>query len=141
MATEKHLVHNPDLALHESREHAHEHLHHSAAAEKGRTDNVHYTKGTTDEPSIVPKPDANDDYLHRHKEAEAARSSSSAGGKDGIKYDEKDFSKYDAEKGDIVSKTHTQDADEADPQRHRVSRFYRKYRIFFHLALAALFTG
>jgi CNT family concentrative nucleoside transporter len=136
MATEKPLVHNPDLALHESREHHHEHLHHSNNAEKGRTDDVHYTKGTTNEPGMVPRPDVNDDYLHRHKQHE--RDSSSAG-KDQVNYDEKDY-KYDAEKGHI-SPTHTQNAEEADPQRHKVSRFYKKYRIVFHLVLAALFTG
>lgn len=136
MATEKHLVHNPDLALHESREHTHEHLHHSANAEKGRTDDVHYTRGTTDEPSIIPKPDVNDDYLHRHGHPE--RNNSNAG-KDRLKYDEKDI-KYDAEKGS-VSPANTTGAEEADPQRHKVSRFYRKYRIVFHLFLVALFTG
>jgi CNT family concentrative nucleoside transporter len=139
MATDsKHLAHNPDLALHESREHHHEHLHHSARAEQGRTDDVVYSKGTTDEPSVIPRADVNDDYMHRHKAAEAARGSSDV---EKPKYEDKDLKTYDAEKGSIISPAHTADPEHSDPQRHKASGFYRKYRIFFHLAILALFTG
>lgn len=135
----RHLAHNPDLALHESREHHHEHLHHSAHALQGRTDDVVYSKGTTDEPSVIPRADINDDYMHRHKHAEAARGSSDI--EKPHKYEEKDSKTYDAEKGSIISPAHTADPEHSDPQRHKVSRFYKKYRIFFHLAILALFTG
>jgi CNT family concentrative nucleoside transporter len=133
MAEKIQLAHNPDLALHESREHHHEHLHHSAAAEKGRTDDVVYSKGTTDEPDVIPHQDINDDALHRRHHPE--RDST---GKDRALYDEKDY-KYDAEKGSVDSPN--TGVEEVDPQRHAFSRFYRKYRIVFHLALVALFTG
>jgi CNT family concentrative nucleoside transporter len=133
MAEKIHLAHNPDLALHPSREHHHEHLHHSANAERGRTDDAVYSKGTTDEAGVIPHQDINDDVLHRNHHPE--RDST---GKDPAVYDEKDY-KYDAEKGS-VSPAHT-DKEEEDPKRHKFSRFYRKYRIFFHLAIAALFTG
>lgn len=130
MADDKHqLAHNPDLALRTSREHHHEHLHHSAHAEKGRTDDPAYTIGTTDEPRVIPHQDRNDDALHRSQHSD---------GKDPAMYDEKHY-KYDAEKAS-VSQTHT-GSEEEDPQRHKVSRFYRHYRVFFHIALGALFTG
>ena len=133
MASDHKLAHNPDLALHESREHHHEHLHHSARAEEGRTDDIHYTKGTTDEPGVIPKADLLDDHMHKagHPERNGSHTP--------VAY-EKDIKAYDAEKGS-VSPAHTDREEEADPQRHRVARFYRKYRIVFHLVLAALFTG
>jgi CNT family concentrative nucleoside transporter len=133
MAEKNQLAHNPDLALHPSREHHHEHLHHSANAERGRTDDAVYTKGTTDEPGVIPHQDINDDVLHRQHHPE--RDST---GKDAAFYEEKDF-KYDAEKGS-VSPANT-GKEEEDPQRHTISRIYKKYRIIFHLVLAALFTG
>ena len=133
---DKPLAHNPDLALHESREHHHEHLHHSANAEKGRTDDVVYTTGTTKEPGVIPPQDPNDDALHRRHVA--GRDSTS---KEPAVYDEKDF-KYDAEKGSVSpANTSGHHHEEEDPKRHRVSNFYRKYRIFFHAAILALFTG
>jgi CNT family concentrative nucleoside transporter len=125
-----HMARNLDPALDPAREHHHEHLHHDANAEKGRHDDPVYTIGTTAERSNVPDQDPMDHALHRRHHPERAGSGDKSIDKDPtVAYDDK----YDAEKG-------TADQ-EADPQNHNVSRFYRKYRIFFHLFLLLLFTG
>lgn len=122
-----HLAHNADPALDVAHEHHHTHLHHDATAEKGRQDDAVYSAGTTAEPSVIPKQDPLDHALHRRHHPER---------KDMEKDDPAD---YDAEKGGI-SPISTSDQ-ERDPQSHRFARFYARYRIFFHLFIALLFTG
>lgn len=114
-----HVVPNLDPALEISNEHHHRHLHHDAFAEKGREDEVVYSKGTTFEKSIIPEESPQDHDLHRRRHPE----------KGGVEVE-------DAEKG--VSPIRSE---EADPQTHTFSRFYAKYRIFFHLFIWLLFTG
>jgi CNT family concentrative nucleoside transporter len=131
------VVRNNDPALDIAREHHHEHLHHSAHAEAGHTahDHVSYTTGTTtNEPGVIPKADPNDDALHRrhqHEQYVASHDIEKAGG---LEYEEKGS----LSKGRSSSDP---DAEVVDPKRHRVSNFYKRYRIFFHLFIAALFTG
>ena len=113
---------NPDLALNLSREHHHGHLHHSAAAEKGREDEVVYSKGTTFEKSNVPAESPQDHALHRRH----------AAGKSEM--DVVDV--MDAEKGPGSPMD-----EEEDPRAHTFSRFYAKYRWAFHIFIWLLFTG
>lgn len=124
-----HMVHNLDPALDPAREHHHEHLHHDAHAEKGRHDDPVYTIGTTAEKSDIPDQDPMDHALHRRHHPERGSGDKSIEKDPTVAYDHK----YDAEKGAPEQ--------EADPKSHKVSRFYRKYRIFFHLFLLLLFTG
>jgi CNT family concentrative nucleoside transporter len=131
------VVRNTDPALDISKEHHHEHLHHGANAEKGHVhdhDHVAYTTGTTNEPSVIPKADPLDDALHRrgHPERKAADHDIEKTG--GLEYDEKGS----------LSKEQTSTNAEAeleDPKRHRISRFYRAYRLWVHVVIGAFFTG
>ncbi|KAF2189171.1 hypothetical protein K469DRAFT_683614 [Zopfia rhizophila CBS 207.26] len=129
------VVRNPDPALDIAREHHHEHLHHGVNAENGHQhnhDHVAYTRGTTDEPGVIPKADPNDDGLHRrrHPERPAEHDIEKTGG---LEYEEK---------GSLSNRRTSSDPEEeVDPKRHRISNFYKKYRIFFHIFIGALFTG
>ncbi|KAI9871559.1 MAG: hypothetical protein M1830_002755 [Pleopsidium flavum] len=114
-----HVAPNSDSALEVSHEHHHRHLHHDAFAEKGRDDEVVYSKGTTFERSIIPEESPQDHELHRRHLSE----------KVGIEVG-------DAEKG--MSPVRSNDE---DPQTHTFSRFYAKYRICFHIFIWLLFTG
>lgn len=111
---------NSDLALHYSREHQHQHLHHDARAEKGREDEVVYSKGTTFENSTVPDESPQDHELYRRHHAE----------KNGTQVD-------DAEKGNIGPIIEQ----EEDPKTHTFSTFYARFRIYFHLFIWLFFTG
>ena len=114
---------NPDLALQFSHEHQHKHIHHGERAEAGRTDEVRYSKDTTfgkARGSHVPDQVHEDQQLH-HRRTE----------KDNI-------TENDAEKAEIDMVS----SDEDDSKKkHRFSRIYAKYRIFFHLFIWLLFTG
>lgn len=128
------VVRNSDPALDVANEHHHEHLHHSARAEKGHDEADHpaYTTGTTYEPPVIPPADPNDDALHRrhHPEKHAEHDIEKTGG---IDYEEK---------GSLSKPRSSSDPEgEVDPKRHRVSGFYRKYRIFFHVFVGLFFTG
>lgn len=112
---------NSDLALHLSREHHHQHIHHSAHAREGRTDEVVYSKGTTSEKSTVPDASPQDHELHRRHHPE----------KNG-------FAHGDAEQGENISPIQEE---ENNPQTHLFSRFYVYSRIFFHIFIFLLFTG
>jgi len=118
-SSQHHVVPNSDPALETSHEHHHQHLHHDAFAEKGRQDEVVYSKGTTFERSNIPNESPQDHELHRRHHGE----------KGGVEVG-------DAEKG--ISQVRYQ---EEDPQTHTFSSFYGKYRIFFHLFIWLLFTG
>ena len=131
------VVRNNDPALDIKREHHHEHLHHSARAEAGHTehDHVAYTTGTTpNEPSIIPAADPNDDALHRRHKAEKYAAEHDIEKTGGLEYEEKGS----LGKGRVSSDP---DSDIEDPKRHTISSLYRKYRIWVHLFVAALFTG
>lgn len=124
-----HVARNFDPALDVAHEHHHAHLHHDATAEKGRQDDIVYSTGTTSEPSVIPDQDPLDHALHRRHHPER---------KD-IDMEKDNAVDYDAEKGGI-SPISTSDQ-ERDPQSHKFARFYARYRIFFHLFIALLFTG
>ncbi|MCJ1273042.1 hypothetical protein MMC21_000831 [Puttea exsequens] len=120
LSSQHHVITNHDPALDKSHEHHHQHLHHDANAEKGRQDEVVYSKGTTFEKSTVPHQDPQDHDLHRRKHAE-----------DGGKSRNPDPERLDLEPVEL----------EDDPQSHNFSRFYRRYRMFFHLVIWFFFTG
>jgi CNT family concentrative nucleoside transporter len=117
------VVRNPDPALDISREHHHEHLHHSALAEKGHSsaDHSSYTIGTTVDPSIIPDADRRGHAVHDIEKA------------GGLEYEEKNSLNK--------SRTGSDPEAEVDPQRHSASRYYRKYRVVVHVFIGALFTG
>ena len=110
------VLRNNDPALQFSHEHQHSHLHHSDKAVDDR--GMSYSKGTTDEPSNIPKADMMDDALHRRHVNEK--------GNYGIQ---------DAEAAE------TSASEEEDPRRHRLSNLYRRFRPFVHLFIFLLFTG
>ncbi|KAF2735756.1 H+/nucleoside cotransporter-like protein [Polyplosphaeria fusca] len=130
------VMRNDDPALDIAHEHHHDHLHHGAHAEKGHTehDHVAYSTGTTQEPGVIPPADPNDDALHRrrHPEKHAVHDIEKTGGLD---YEEKgSFGKGRTSSDPAV-------IEEEDPKRHTFSRFYKSYRIFFHIFIGMLFTG
>lgn len=115
---------NPDLALHYSHEHQHAHLHHGHKASIAHDKDEHVSYATGEEPrgDILGK--SEQDYTSHKLRA----------------VDEKaEFHAQDSEKG-VVSPTRLS-SEEGDGKKHRVSRFYKKYRIFFHLAIWLLFTA
>ena len=119
------LQHNvatdPDPALNVSHEHHHTHLHHSSKAV--HDEGVSYSKGTTDEPSVIPKADAMDNALHRrHVDTEYE--------KGGLKF-------QDAEAGEVSAAG----SEEEDPRSHRLSHVYRRFKPFVHLLIFIVFTG
>lgn len=125
------LVRNPDPALDVAHEHHHDHLHHGAHAHAELNDKIAYTKGTTvNEPSVIPPQDPNDDALHRLNHPERNEIDIEKSG--GYHETEASFEKDSSANGV---------AEEADPKRHVVSRFYRRYRIFFHIFIGMFFTG
>ena len=119
---------NPDLTLHYSHEHQHNHMHHGRTSLSGRHDDILYAKGTTfDKPHI---PDQ--DFSHHHSKLPSHMIDS----KDQA-YTETD----DTEKGGFSpTKVSTNDSTN-DGRKHRFSRFYRKYKIFFHLFIWLVFTA
>jgi CNT family concentrative nucleoside transporter len=131
-----HVAKNLDPALDEAHEHHHEHLHHSANAEKGRHDDPSYSIGTTNEKSTIPDQDPLDHALHRRNHPERHMSEKDV--KDpSMAYDDK--ASYDVEDGRAGPGVANEQ--EADPKNHKFARFYRRFRIFFHLAIFLLFTG
>ena len=115
---------NPDLALHYSHEHQHSHLHHGhrASMQQDKTEHAVYAIDNDDRNNrdLLAKP--GQDYT-AHK----------------LRDENKEFGVTDAEKG-VVSPTRLS-SEEGDGKKHRVSGFYKKYRIFFHLAIWLLFTA
>ncbi|MCJ1454106.1 hypothetical protein MMC28_004456 [Mycoblastus sanguinarius] len=69
-SSQRHVVVNDDPVLRKDREHHHGHLHHSANTEKGREDDLAYSKGTTFEESTIPHQDPQDHNLHRRHHAD-----------------------------------------------------------------------
>lgn len=119
------VVRNDDPALDISREHDHQHVHHSARA--AHPDNVVYSTGTTDDKSTVPQPSAQDSHLHYRHHADEKHDLEKAGGYD-----------YEIEKPTRTS------SDPEEPEKkpwYSPSVLYRKYRLIVHIFLGALFTG
>ena len=124
-STQHHVEQNPDLALHYSHEHQHDHLHHGRVSLAGRHDDILYAKGTNFDKSNI----TDQDHSHHHHI------------KAGIETNDHEYSgSSDAEKGGLTpTKVSTNDVE--DGKKHRFSRFYRKYKIFFHLFIWLFFTG
>jgi concentrative nucleoside transporter, CNT family len=121
------VVRNNDPALDIAHEHHHEHLHHSAAAEKGREDEVVYSMGTTGEKSNIPDADPMDHALHDRHHPERT------GKRDDIGID------YNTTEKGYGSEEHSGDDEAA--RGHRWKRFYRHYKIFIHLVILLVMTG
>lgn len=115
---QKHVEANLDPALDISHEHQHQHLHHSSHAV--HSEEVSYTKGTTDEPSTVPRADAMDNAMLRRHIGEKGS-----------------YEVQDAEKADMSPEP----MEEEDPRHHTFSNLYRRFRPFVHLFIFLLFTG
>ncbi|KAF2276993.1 H+/nucleoside cotransporter-like protein [Westerdykella ornata] len=129
------VVPNPDPALDIDKEHHHEHLHHSSLAEKGHTaaDHPAYTIGTTfNEPHVIPEPSPNDDALHR-RSLRDQRLDPDVEKKGALELEEK------GSLGNGHASTEQEGIEE--PQRRTFRAFYRRYRVFFHIFIGALFTG
>lgn len=124
---EPHAITNNDPALDISHEHHHDHLHHDANAERGREDEVVYSKGTTFEPSTIPEQDPQDNDLHRRKYDDITKAVMQAKAPVDV---------VDQEKSEFSSTPSGE-----DPQHHRLSNCYRRYRIFVHLFLWVFFTA
>jgi concentrative nucleoside transporter, CNT family len=119
---------NPDLALHFSHEHQHDHMHHGASALAGKHDDILYAHGTTVDQHI----DTQDHSHTVHHHAKHAHV--------GVDSKDQDLSEHDPEKGDLTpTKVATNETE--DGRRHRFSRFYAKYKIFFHIAIWLVWTG
>ena len=114
------VVHNPDHALDFSHEHQHSHLHHSTKAV--HDEGVSYTKGTTDEPPVIPNPDVMDNALH-HRHV-------------GGDYEKGGLNFQDTETGEASATP-----SEEDPRNHSLSHLYRRFKPFVHLFIFLLFTG
>ncbi|PNS20890.1 Solute carrier family 28 member 3 [Sphaceloma murrayae] len=121
---QKDVVPNPDPALDVAHEHQHAHLHHAPSALKGREEELTYSKGTTEDPSIIPHQDNN---LHRRSGAD--NSSTDDVEKGGLRYDEKS-----------TPGPHSDD-EEKEHKPGKFGMFFRKYRIIVHAFFAALITG
>jgi CNT family concentrative nucleoside transporter len=123
------VVENTDPVLDVSHEHHHAHLHHSAFSEKGRHDDIAYSKGTTAEPHVIPDADPMDNALHRRKHPERG---------------EKDIEKiggFGTDDMDKDSMNHVGGSGEDEGHRGHAAGFYAKYKIYFHIFIAMLFTG
>lgn len=125
------VARNNDPALDVAHEHRHGHLHHNEFSERGRDGEVVYSQGTTFEHSMIPDQAPLDHDLHRRGHPERRANSKDA------------FAVADAEKGAVGSEEegYKDHAGVEDPKSHRFSRFYAKYRIYFHLFIFLLFTG
>ena len=123
--------HNPSLqqnfvptdvpTLQSSHERHHHHMHHDPHGEKERDNEAIYSYGAAIEGSTVPHQDLQDHDLHKRRHADMVKEPVAA---------------VDPEQG-----TRTPSLPEEYPQVHTISNFYKRYRIFFHLFIWAVFTG
>jgi concentrative nucleoside transporter, CNT family len=141
-SSQTNVVRNDDPALDVDKEHHHEHLHHSAHAEKGRVDNIVYTSGTTAEKSTVPDADPLDNALHNHGHPERVHHHdipqhvSKKEDDLGIDYDAAEKGTYDG------SDEGSRGQQQGEMSRgHRFRRFYKHWKLYIHLFILALFTG
>jgi concentrative nucleoside transporter, CNT family len=124
---------NEDLALHFSHEHQHDHMHHGRSSLAGRHDDILYARGTTADQHISTDLLGHQDHSHTvsHHQKHAAVDTKDAA-----------YDSTDAEKGELgTSPTKVSTNETEDGRRHRFSRFYRKYKIFFHLFIWLFFTA
>ncbi|CAK4031699.1 H+ nucleoside cotransporter [Lecanosticta acicola] len=113
-----------DPALDPTHQHQHPHLHHTARASHDGNDQPRYTTGTTNEPSIIPNASPQDHgQLHQDADKKA------------------DYHVADVEKGNVSPVTPTTSLDQSPEQSGKGARFYRRYRIWVHLALWIVATG
>jgi CNT family concentrative nucleoside transporter len=121
------VARNPDLALNVSREHEHEHVHHSAHAVHHDNSQPVYTTGTTDEKiSKLLQPSAQDSHVqHRHVGHDIEKT----GG----------FADYE-EKG-TRSSSNEPEGEYEKKAWYSPSVLYRKYRLPVHIFIGCLFTG
>ena len=114
---------NSDPVLDISHEHRHAHLHHSAAALKGREhETVAYSTGTSPDKSVVPE-----DQTHEAHVQQRWRSTS------------KEVDVDSAEKGGVFDSIESASSEEKG--RGRFASFYARWRIFFHLFIFTFFTA
>ena len=117
------VMSNPDPALDVSHEHRHSHLHHSAAALKGREhETVAYSTGTNPDKSTMPE-----DKTHETHVQQRWRST----------LEDEDVDS--AEKGGVVDSVESASSEEKE--RGRFARFYARWKILFHLFIFLFFTG
>lgn len=127
---QKDVIENPDMTLHYSHEHQHNHMHHGRSSLVDRHDDILFAKGG----AIDNRHDFIVDQDHSHHQ-HAMKPTVDA--KDHV-YSETSTS--DPEKAGLeTARIETNDTD--DEQKHRFSRFYRKYKLFFHLFVWLVFTA
>lgn len=86
-----------------------------------------YTVGTTTEHSIIPDPSPQDHPHYREKSINEKGENVNVG---------------DVEKGKLSNGSQlSTNSGELDPKSHKYSSFYRRYRIWFHLAIWIVVTG
>ncbi|GAB7360057.1 hypothetical protein MBLNU230_g7579t1 [Neophaeotheca triangularis] len=118
--------HAHDPALYPEHQHQHQHLHHAKA-----DNDITYTHGTTDNPSIVLDDQKYSSLTQRNQH-----------GRGSNKLDETTIA--DVEKGGVSpANTSTGEGTEEalDPRTHKLSNLYVKYRIFVHIFIWLLFTA
>ena len=123
---------NEDMTLHYSHEHQHNHMHHGRSSLAGKHDDILYARGTTEDQHI-----GHQDYSHSASHHQKLPIEVDT--KDTV-YSESDEKGVDPEKGG-VSPTKLATGETNDGRKHRFSRFYSKYKIFFHLFIWAFFTA
>ena len=128
-----HVRRNSDPALEPAHQHHHEHLHHGAHVVAPEDEPV-YTNGTSPfTPPLIPEQDP----IHRHQHG-VEHAGHTTPGKHTATTNTTTPPEYtDAEKVDVV--THGEDDEGRSPS--RFGRFYKHYRIAFHVFLFCLFTG
>ena len=105
-------------------QHTHGHLHHGHKAHQTGNDVPTYTVNTTNERSTIPDPSAQE-IGHSHGPAYGSEKKG-------------DYS-VDVEQGNVITPTKSLEASEESESKKR--SFYRRYRIFFHVAIWLLATG
>lgn len=130
---QKDVIENPDITLHYSHEHQHNHMHHGRSSLVARHDELLYAKGS----ELDNRHDLIVNQDHSHHQHSLKPGMETIETKDHI-YSESGTS--DPEKsGFEATRIDTNETD--DGQKHRFSRFYRKYKIFFHLFIWLVFTA
>lgn len=132
MAANSSDVHeNPylDPALHPAHEHKHEHLHHGGHA---KADNdIVYTHGVTDNPSVILDDQKYSNLTLRNQHA---RDPSKTDGMTVADYEKGGVSPANTSTGEGTDEP-------VDPKTHKLSNAYAKYRIFVHIFIFLIFTG
>ena len=121
---------NPDPALDIAHEHQHDHLHHSGAAARQADAGVSYTVGTSDASQrVAPGASSLDNHHQHHEHYQPAGTEKNT------------YAIAAADKQHQLSSESILEHGERDVKHHKVSRFYRRYKPFFHAFVWLLFTG